>query len=70
MERDAAEVSPEVRGSLIDSRVSSLDQTVDAAAEDAWREEICWRLEQIDSGAVALIPWKEARHRLRSRLER
>jgi putative addiction module component (TIGR02574 family) len=77
MERDAAEVlrdalslSPEVRGALIDSLVSSLDQTVDAAAEEAWRVEIHRRLEQIDSGAVPLIPWEEARRRLRSRLER
>jgi len=77
MERDAAEVlrdalalSPEVRAALIDSLVSSLDQTVDPAAEEAWREEICRRLQQIDSGAVPLIPWEEARRRLRSRLER
>ena len=76
MERDAAEVlrdalslSPEVRGALIDSLVSSLDQTVDAAAEEAWREEICRRLQQIDSGAVHLIPWEDARRGLRSRLE-
>ena len=44
MERDAAEVlrdalalSPEVRAALIDSLISSLDQAVDAAAEEAWR---------------------------------
>ena len=47
MERDAAEVlsdalalSPEVRAALIDSLISSLDQAVDAAAEEAWREKI------------------------------
>jgi len=77
MERDAAEVlrdalalSPEVRAALVDSLIGSLDTEVDAAAEEAWREEICRRLQQIDSGAVPLIPWEDARRLLRSRLER
>jgi putative addiction module component (TIGR02574 family) len=77
MERDAAEVlkdalalSPEVRAVLIDSLIGSLDQAVDAAAEETWREEIHRRLQEIDSGAVPLIPWEEARRRLRSRLVR
>jgi len=77
MERDAAEIlrdalalSPDVRAALIDSLIGSLDQAVDAAAEEAWREEIYRRLQQIDSGAVPLVPWEEARRRLRSRLER
>ena len=77
MEPDAAEVlkdalalSPEVRAVLIDSLIGSLDQAVDAAAEETWREEIHRRLQEIDSGAVPLIPWEEARRRLRSRLVR
>jgi len=76
MERDAAEVlrsalalPPEVRAALIDSLISSLDQQVDAGVEETWREEIFQRLEQIDSGAVQLIPWEDARRRLRSRLQ-
>jgi hypothetical protein len=51
MDRDAAEVmrdalalSPEARAALIDSLISSLDQAVDAAAEEAWREEIYRRV--------------------------
>jgi putative addiction module component (TIGR02574 family) len=77
MERDAAELlkdalalSPEVRAALIDSLIGSLDQAVDATAEEAWRGEIYRRLQQIDDGAVSLVPWDEARRRLRSRLER
>jgi putative addiction module component (TIGR02574 family) len=76
MERDAAEVlrsalalPPEVRAALIDSLISSLDQQVDAAVEETWREEIFQRLEQIYSGAVQLIPWEDARRRLRSRVQ-
>ena len=77
MERDASEVlrdalalAPEVRAALVDSLIGSLDQAVDPAAEEVWREEIYQRLHQIDSGAVHLIPWEEARRSLRSRLER
>jgi putative addiction module component (TIGR02574 family) len=76
MERDAAEVlrsalalPPEIRAALIDSLISSLDQQVDAGVEEIWREEIFQRLEQIDSGAVQLVPWEDARRRLRSRLQ-
>ncbi|MGA2146709.1 MAG: addiction module protein [Bryobacteraceae bacterium] len=75
MERDAADVlrdalalSPEVSASLIDSSIGSLDPAVDAAAEEAWAEEIHRRLQQIDSGVVTLVPWDEARRRLRSGL--
>jgi len=77
MERDAAHVlkdalalTPEARLALIDTLIGSLDQGVDADAEEAWREEIYRRLQQIDSGAVQLIPWEEARLRLRSPIER
>ena len=77
MERDAADVlrdalalPPELRGALIDSLIGSLDQSEEAAADTAWREETHRRLHQIDNGAVDLVPWEEARRRLRSRLER
>lgn len=32
--------------------------------EAAWGEEIHQRLEAVDAGAVAPIPWPEARHRI------
>jgi len=77
MERDATEVlknalalPPETRAALIDSLIGSLDEEVDAVAEESWKEEIDRRLHQIDSGAVRLIPWEEARRRLKSRRER
>jgi putative addiction module component (TIGR02574 family) len=68
--RDALALSAEARAALVDSLIESLDQTVDEGAEEAWREEIYRRLQQIDSGAVQLIPWEDARRRLRTRLER
>jgi putative addiction module component (TIGR02574 family) len=75
MERNAAEVlrdalmlPPEARAALVDSLIESLDQTIDKGAEEAWRHEIEVRLEQIDTGAVELIPWHSARQQLRDRM--
>ena len=67
--RDALALPPETRA-LIDSLIESLDQTVDEDAEEAWRQEIEARVEQIDSGTVKLISWREAHQRLRDRLNR
>ena len=44
--------------------MDNLDTEVDEDAEEAWREEIRRRLEEIDSGATKLVPWDEARRRL------
>jgi putative addiction module component (TIGR02574 family) len=70
MSRDAAEVlrdalalPPEARAALIGPLVDSLDPEVDDNVEEAWREEIGHRLQEINSGAAALVPWEEARRR-------
>jgi len=52
----ALELSTEARAALIDSLIESLDHTIDDDAEEAWREEIYRRLQQIDGGAVHLTP--------------
>ena len=66
--RDALSLPAEARAALIDSLIESLDIEVDENAEEAWREEICRRLQQIDGGAVKLLPWDDAQRRLRTRL--
>ena len=68
--KDALSLSPEARAALIDSLLESLDAEVDDNAEEAWREEIYRRLQQIDSGAAQLIPWDDAQRRLWARLQR
>jgi putative addiction module component (TIGR02574 family) len=77
MVEDAAELlkhalalPAEARAALIDSLIESLDRVIDEGAEEAWRQEIYCRLQQIDSGAVELLAWQDARRRLRTRLER
>jgi len=67
--RDALALPAETRAALVDSLIESLDQTIDEDAEETWRREIELRLEQIDSGAVELISWRNARQRLRDRLD-
>jgi len=66
----AIRLPKEARAALADSLLESLDTDVDDDAEDAWREEIERRLREIDSGAVKLIRWSEARKRLEARLKR
>jgi putative addiction module component (TIGR02574 family) len=75
MSRDAAEVLKdalalpvEARAALIGPLVDSLDTEVDEDAEEAWREEIHRRLQEINSGATKLVQWDEARSRLFGRL--
>ena len=77
MVRDAAEVLKdtlalpvEARAAVIDSLIESLDCSIDEGAEEAWREEIRRRLQEIESGAVQRMEWEDARRRLRAWLER
>jgi len=66
--KDALSLPVEERATLIDYLLDSLDPQVDHGSEDAWRQEIHLRLQQIDSGAVQLIPWEDARRSLWAQL--
>lgn len=68
--RDALSLPPVARAALIETLLESLDSEVDDNAEQAWREEIYRRLQQIDSGAAQLIPWDDAQQSLWARLRR
>ena len=70
MLNEALKLPTEARAALADLLLDSLDVEVDEDAEQAWRQEIQQRLHDIDSGAVKLIPWADARRRLQSRLQR
>ena len=66
--RDALELPDDARAALVDSLLESLDTEVDDDVEEAWREEIFRRLQQIDSGAAKMIPWEEVRESLRAQI--
>jgi putative addiction module component (TIGR02574 family) len=54
----------EARAALAGSLLDSLDDAVDASAEEEWNKEIARRIEEIDSGKVKPIPWAEARRQI------
>ena len=61
---DALKLPPEARAAVAGLLIEILDTEIDPNAEAAWAVEIKKRLNEIDSGAVSLIPWAEARKRI------
>jgi len=49
---------------LANSLLESLDETVDASAEEAWSREIARRIEELDSGKVKPVAWEDARRQI------
>jgi putative addiction module component (TIGR02574 family) len=47
--------------SLLESAVPAEDEATEPEVDAAWDAEIKRRLEEIDSGAVELIPWEQVR---------
>jgi putative addiction module component (TIGR02574 family) len=54
----------EQRAFLAGSLLESLEETLDSETEAAWEVEVLRRVEELDTGAVAPVPWAEARRRL------
>jgi putative addiction module component (TIGR02574 family) len=59
--RSAMELPAEARAALAGSLLESLDDQVDASAEEEWKQEIARRIAELDSGKVKPIPWADAR---------
>ena len=57
------------RADLAATLLDSLDGQEDEGVEEAWAREIERRIQEAESGAVKMIPWSEARRRLRARLD-
>jgi putative addiction module component (TIGR02574 family) len=53
----------EERAELATSLIDSLDQTVDEDAEVAWQQEISRRMDELRSGKVKTIPWREVQRK-------
>ncbi len=62
--KKALALPPEARAALAGSLLESLDEIVDATAEQEWSREIARRIEELDSGKVKPIPWEEARRQI------
>jgi putative addiction module component (TIGR02574 family) len=53
----------EARAELACSLIDSLDGTVDEDAELAWQKEVVRRMDEIRSGKVKTIPWREVQRK-------
>jgi len=62
--KKALALPAEARAALAGSLLDSLDETVDASAEEEWNREIARRIRELDSGKVKPIPWEEARRQV------
>jgi putative addiction module component (TIGR02574 family) len=62
---EALDLPDTERAEIAASLIASLDDTDEAGAEEAWREEIARRLEEIRRGEVKTVPWDAVRDRLR-----
>lgn len=66
---EALSLAPEERADVAASLLESLDEQEDADVEEAWAGEIERRIREVETGVVKMIPWSEARLRLRQRLD-
>jgi putative addiction module component (TIGR02574 family) len=60
----ALSLSEDERADLACSLMESLDTSVDAGAESAWREEISRRISDLDAGKATTLPWEEVQRRI------
>jgi len=54
---------------LASSLIDSLDEDADHDVEQAWKEEVSRRIEQLESGEVGTIPWEDLHLRLAAKLK-
>lgn len=64
---EALKLPPEARAALAASLLESVEEGVDENVEVAWAVEIAKRIQELDSGAVAAVPWAEARRMILGR---
>jgi putative addiction module component (TIGR02574 family) len=62
--KKALALPPEARAALAGSLLESLEDTLDASAEEEWSREIARRIAELDSGKVKPVPWAEARRQI------
>lgn len=58
---DALELPLDERAKLAAEIIESLDPGTEENVDEAWSKEIERRIAEVDSGAVQMIPWEEAR---------
>lgn len=59
--KKALTLPPEARAALAGSLLESLDETVEASAEEEWSREIARRIKELDSRKILPLSWEAAR---------
>lgn len=59
-------LSADERSAVVAALIDSLEGSEDASVSEAWKQELLRRREGLRSGALAAMPWSEARRRLMS----
>jgi putative addiction module component (TIGR02574 family) len=62
--KKALALPAEARAALAGSLLDSLDDTLNASAEEEWSREIARRIAELDSGKVKPVPWADARRQI------
>jgi putative addiction module component (TIGR02574 family) len=62
--RTALTLDENDRAAMAGALIESLSGSPDTGVVEAWDHEIQRRTEELDSGAVATLPWSEVRQRL------
>jgi putative addiction module component (TIGR02574 family) len=61
---EASELDEHDRATLAGLLLESIEREPDPDAEAAWKREIARRIQDLDSGAVSLVPWEEVKAKL------
>ena len=65
---EALGLPPAERARIAHELITSLDETEEPTAEDAWLAEVARRLEEVDAGTARLEDWDTVRERVAARL--
>jgi putative addiction module component (TIGR02574 family) len=61
--KKALSLPVDARAEMASSLIESLDEAVDEDAEVAWQHEVVRRMDEIRSGKVKTIPWREVQRK-------
>jgi len=65
----ALQMPAQDRAVIAERLISSLDTEIDQDVEMAWQQEVQKRVDEVDKGVVACIPWEKVLLRLRGNSE-
>ncbi len=65
----ALQMPAQDRAVIAERLITSLDSEIDQDVEIAWQQEVQRRVDEVDKGVVACIPWEQVLLRLKENSE-